>query len=168
MLRARSFPLSRNSHRLPKARTTRLTTQDVHGEVLVYDLDRHNAHCLNESAARIWRRCDGRSSIEDLAGLLPRNGGTDEARTSAVWLALEDLSRRNLLEERVTRPPALASVSRREMVRRVGLVMAAAVPVITTLVAPTAADADSCLGPGAACTSSAQCCSGLCATNSCA
>jgi hypothetical protein len=85
-----------------------------------------------------------------------------------VWLALEQLGRDGLLEERVARPEALAGLSRRELIRRVGLAAAVTLPAVASIVAPTPADAASCLPQGAACNESAQCCGGLvCAGNVC-
>jgi hypothetical protein len=84
-----------------------------------------------------------------------------------VWLALEQLGGDGLLEARVRRPPALAGLSRRELIRRVGLA-AVALPAVASIVAPTPADAASCLPQGAACNETAQCCGGLvCAGNVC-
>jgi hypothetical protein len=42
-----------------------------------------------------------------------------------------------------------------------------AVPLITSIVAPTAAEAASCFGSGHSCASSSQCCSGICNSNAC-
>jgi len=44
---------------LPQARSEDLVIQDIGDEVLVYDLTRHKAHCLNRTAALVWRKCDG-------------------------------------------------------------------------------------------------------------
>src|SRR5207248_2525045 len=41
----------------PSARQDRLVVQELSDEVLVYDLDRHRAHCLNRAASLPqWRR----------------------------------------------------------------------------------------------------------------
>jgi hypothetical protein len=77
----------------------------------------------------------------------------------AVRLALQDLGRAHLL----TTPVEPAGLTRRELMRRLGTAAAVALPLVTSVVAPTAAQAQSCVGPGAACTSSAECCGGGCA-----
>jgi len=46
----------------------------------------HAATCLNEFAARVWRECDGETSVAEIADEL----GEDER---AVWLALHKLSK---------------------------------------------------------------------------
>jgi hypothetical protein len=144
----------------PKARAEGLVVRELADEVLVYDLDTHRAVCLNSAAAAVWRLCDGHRTAADIRRALEKTAG-DALPEEVVWLALEHLGRDRLLDARVRRPAQLVGITRREMIRRVGLTAAIAVPVITSIVAPTPADAASCLPQGAACQESAQCCSGL-------
>ena len=51
----------------PRARTTRLVTRDLGDELLVYDLERHKAYCLNRVAMEVFRHCDGETTIPDMA-----------------------------------------------------------------------------------------------------
>ena len=51
----------------PIARSENLLIEDVSGELLIYDVNTNRAHCLNESAAAIWRHCDGSRSIDKFA-----------------------------------------------------------------------------------------------------
>jgi hypothetical protein len=51
---------------IPCARTEGLVVQTLADEVLVYDLERHKAHCLNHAAALIWKHCDGRTSVAEM------------------------------------------------------------------------------------------------------
>ena len=44
----------------PVARTESLIVKEVDGETLVYDLTTDKAHCLNDTATRVWKNCDGR------------------------------------------------------------------------------------------------------------
>jgi hypothetical protein len=151
----------------PKARVEGVVVRDLAEEVLVYDLDTHKAVCLNSTAAAVWRLCDGRRTAADIRRTLEKTAG-GAVPEELVWLALEQLGRDHLLDARVPRPSALVGISRRELIRRVGLTAAVAVPVIASIVAPTSADAASCLPQGAACQESAQCCSGLnCVGNVC-
>ena len=55
----------RSDRQLPLARRERLLVEELPDEVLVYDLDREKAHCLNRTAALIWNHCDGRTTVED-------------------------------------------------------------------------------------------------------
>jgi hypothetical protein len=60
-----------------------------------------------------------------------------------VWLALDQLKKENLLENGGEIPTKFSGMSRREVIRKVGLATAIALPVIAGLVAPTAAQAQS-------------------------
>jgi hypothetical protein len=144
----------------PKARVEGVVVRELAEEVLVYDLDTHRAVCLNSTAAAVWRLCDGRRTAADIRRTLEKSA-SGPVPEEFVWLALEQLGRDRLLDARIPRPAQLVGITRREMIRRVGLTAAIAVPVIASIVAPTAADAASCLPQGAACQESAQCCSGL-------
>lgn len=131
---------------LPRAREHRLVVQELPDELLVYDLDRHKAHCLNRTAALVWRHCDGRRPVAEMASVLQRElkCPVDEA---VVWMALERLARARLLQERVTPPAGASHISRREAVRRLALVggLSILLPVVSSIVAPTAAQAASCI-----------------------
>jgi coenzyme PQQ synthesis protein D (PqqD) len=122
----------------PARRTEGLVVTELMGEVLVYDLERHRAHCLNPTAAVVFRHCNGTRSVEELAALLESELGVP-ADPDCVWLALDRLGKARLLRHRVTRPPEAGRLSRRELVRRVGI--AALLPVITSVLAPTPAQA---------------------------
>jgi hypothetical protein len=81
-----------------------------------------------------------------------------------VWLALDQLRKSKLLADdpEVTAQLTRRSISRREIIRRIGVGAVVALPLITSLVAPTPAQAATCVPSGQPCTTSAQCCSGLC------
>jgi hypothetical protein len=134
---------------MPKAKTERLIVREIDGEALVYDRRRDAASCLNEFAARVWRQCDGETSVAAIAAAL----GEDER---AVWLALHQLTKAQLLTEAIALPPDMrAAKSRREVGARLGLGAAA---VVASIVAPMPAQALSCLRLGARCTGPGQCC----------
>jgi hypothetical protein len=59
----------------PTARTSGLVVQDVPNEVLVYDLESNKAHCLNQTAAMVWRACDGKTSVPEIARLVGSQSG---------------------------------------------------------------------------------------------
>ncbi len=172
----------------PQARADGLVVREVADEVLVYDLERHRAVCLNRTAALVWRACDGRADVSGLGRALRAElpaAASAAATEDVVWLALEQLGREHLLRERVRRNAAPsastsklksagtsrtargAGMSRRELMRALGVAAAFALPVVTAIVAPTAAQAVSCLPTGAACSTSSQCCSGTCAVTAC-
>jgi Coenzyme PQQ synthesis protein D (PqqD) len=135
---------------LPKAKTERLIVRVIDDETLVYDVSRHAATCLNEFAARVWRECDGETSVADIAHAL----GEDER---AVWLALHRLNKSKLLVEEIALPPGMRTgKTRREIAGQLGL--GAAVAAVSSIVVPMPAQAASCTGFFAPCTSTSQCC----------
>ena len=130
---------------VPRARKAGLVVKALHDEVLVYDLERDKAHSLNASASFVWKKCNGRRTVADVAQALSRefNVPADE---QTVWLALEQLSKFNLLEEKIARPAGVPRLSRRQMMR-IGAAAAFALPVIVSIVAPTAANAQTSISP---------------------
>ncbi|HEX8116264.1 MAG TPA: PqqD family protein [Pyrinomonadaceae bacterium] len=146
----------------PRARAEGVVVRELPEELLVYDLDTHKAVCLNSTAAAVWRLCDGRRTALDIRDSLEKSNG-GPVPEEVVWLALEQLSKDKLLDARVPRPAALAGLTRREMIRRVGLGAAIAIPVVASIVAPTAVEAAaSCLPSGTTTSDCAKCCTGTC------
>jgi hypothetical protein len=150
----------------PTARKEGLIVEQLPDEVLVYDLDDDRAHCLNQTAAFVWQSCDGRTTTAQIANLLGEKLST-RVDENVVWLALDQLDRNNLLTNRPVAPPPPSGMNRRDMVRALGLAALVAVPVVTSIVAPTPAQAATCLATGQTCSTSAQCCSGVCNVNVC-
>lgn len=120
----------------PVARKENLVIQDAADEVLVYDLASNKAHCLNPTAAFIWRSCDGANSIDEIGQLLSSETGT-QIPVEMVWLAVDQLQEKELLAKGVV----LSGIgqSRRDMIKKVGLGLVVALPVVASLVAPKSA-----------------------------
>ena len=132
--------------KLPRARKEGLLIQELPEEVLVFDLSTAKAHCLNHTAALVWRRCDGKTSIAEVTKLLQKEWGT-HVDAGVVLLALDQLEKARLIEE----GSALSDrVSRRDVLRRIGWAAAVTLPLITSVLAPTAASAATCI-PDSAC-----------------
>lgn len=129
----------------PQARTRGLVVRELPEETLVYDLERHRAHCLGSLAAVLWRGCDGVRSTAELCREVRRATGTalDEPMVRAT---LHRLSKARLLVDPIALPN---EPSRREWLRRAAAIAGLSV---ATLVVPTALQA-------ATCTPSAQCAS---------
>jgi coenzyme PQQ synthesis protein D (PqqD) len=149
---------------MPRAREAGLIVRELEEETLIYDVDTDKAHCLNQTAALIWKHCDGTSSVTQICELLSQTMETtiDE---KVLWYALEQFNKDGLLEEKIEPPAALkiAGMSRRQMVRTLGLAAMVAIPLVTSIVAPTAVQAGgSCLPVGSPCKSNSECCSGFC------
>jgi Coenzyme PQQ synthesis protein D (PqqD) len=122
-----------NNLQIPMARQNGLVVQEMPDEVLVYDLDSNKAHCLNQSAAFVWKSCDGNSSVADIVREFELTGG-GKITEDFVWLAIDQLSEKGLLEAKVA--PKFAGQSRRQVLKTVGLASIIALPVIASLVAP--------------------------------
>jgi hypothetical protein len=120
---------------LPPARKTNLVVQTIELETMVYDTTTDNAYVLNPTAAAVWRACDGKRSVSDIAAHLSHDTPTTE---QTVWYALGQL--KELLEEPV-------AVSRRKFLKMSGAVAASvAIPLVVKMVAPGAASAQSATG----------------------
>jgi len=154
--------MKENAGSIPRARREGLVIQELPDEVLVYDRERDKAHCLNQTAALVWGYCDGKTTVPAMARRLERDLGTTSVDEKLVWYALDQLSRDHLLEETIVPPTLLGGMTRRQMVQVLGVAAVVAIPLVTSIVAPTPAQAATCLPTGAACTISSQCCSGLC------
>ncbi len=151
---------------LPKARRNQLVRKELGREMLVYDQNSDQAHCLNATAALVWAHCDGLTTVAEMARLLE-----DEMKTpvpnEVVWFALEQLRKSRLLQEPWARPAQVEQMSRRVMVRRLGIAAAVTVPLVTSIIAPTAVAAATCIlgQPGATCVNNGDCCSNSCVDN---
>ena len=119
---------------LPKGRTENITEQDLGSELMIYDLAANRALNLNETSKRVFQSCDGQTSFDELK---EKYQFTDDL----IYLSLEKLHSANLLEGEITTP--YAGLSRREVIKRVGLGTMIALPVISGLIAPMAARAAS-------------------------
>lgn len=115
----------------PVSRTDDLVVQELNNEVLIYDLRENKAFCLNETSALIWRSCDGNHTVDEIGKQL---GSEDLA-----WLALSDLKKQKLVDHNIGTPAKFEGMSRREVVKALGVSSMLAIPVIAGLVAPTAA-----------------------------
>ena len=83
---------------LPLARTNEIVTKEIDGELLIYDTTRDKAHCLNSSAASIWKLCDGRTTIQEMAVSISRASEVAVDDT-VIHCALKQLSAKSLLVE---------------------------------------------------------------------
>ncbi len=137
-------------HERPKARSQGLTVQELDTEVMVYDETAARAHCLNATAAMVWRYCDGNTTVAAMAARLGADAGAP-VDDDIVLLALSELGDRGLLE-RPVRGHVGGAVSRRQALVRLGATAGILLPMITSLVAPTSAAAQS--GGGSSGTSS--------------
>ncbi len=156
-----------NNSQKHTARKEGLVIQEMPDEVLVFDLETNKAHCLNETTAFVWKACDGKNSVADITKLFGNQSGTPVPE-DLVWLALDQLKEKNLIENKDEIVVDYNGMSRREVIRKVGLASVVALPLISSLVAPTAASAQTqnCTGNGrpnnCPCNNNNNCASGNC------
>jgi hypothetical protein len=151
----------------PISRKTNIVVQDLENEVLIYDLTINKAFCLNQTSRLVFELCDGKRTIADISDEMSKRLKTLISE-DFVYLALDELKKNNLLENSDELTNHFVGMSRREVVKRVGLASMIALPVISSVIAPSAAMAQSgaALGIGAICTTSPQCQSGNCFSGS--
>jgi hypothetical protein len=149
---------------LPNARKDDLVTRQIPGELLVYDLKRHKAYCLNNTAAAVWKSADGKHTISDLVAELEK-GQKSPVDERIVWLALDQLEKSCLLQTKAAKPSGLPAVSRRDLIRA-GIATAIALPLVTMIASPTAQAAGTPV-TNAVCTARKQSDPGGCGANPC-
>ncbi len=128
---------------IPRARHEGLVTKEVDNELLIYDRESDRAHCLNVTTTAIWKRCDGRTSVAEIARIVSKSLSV-RVDESLVHFALKQLNLNELLVGYET-SNLPADLTRRNIVRRLGVGIAL-VPLITSITAPTALAAISCGG----------------------
>ena len=120
----------------PKARKNKISIRELAEETIVYDLERDKAHSLNPTSAFIWRHCDGKTSVVEMARLVHAELGLPDS-PELVQLALDQMARRHLLTEAMPAPASrreFAGCSRRDMLKKLA-VAAVALPIIMTITA---------------------------------
>ena len=119
----------------PLARSEDLVVEEVGNDLLVYDLYADKAHSLSAPAARVWQRCDGKTSIETLSAELDMD-------TDAVSRALDELNGCELLDTGPAESGATGTTRREASIKlaKVGGAVAAA-PLIVSLALPATAAA---------------------------
>lgn len=158
--------MSWTEDRLPEARSSGILTEQVGDEIVVYDLDSKDVHCLGQLAAVVFEQSDGRTDEAAIA----RSAGERLGRpvtNNEVRAAIAQLEERSLLAQ----PPLVLhqeGVSRRELAKKTARISAAvaSVPLITSIVAPTAAMAATQIPSGCGgCGKNSDCASNHCCQN---
>lgn len=127
----------------PESRKENIVVQEYDGEVLIYDLESNKAFCLNQTSALVWQACDGKRTIAEITDWLG-NHLNSQTNEDVVWLALDQLSKENLLEE-TNVPNKFEGLKRREVIKKIGLASLVALPVIASLAAPVAGATGTCM-----------------------
>jgi hypothetical protein len=152
---------------MPLQRSEGLIVRELGDETLVYERERHRAHCLNPTTAAVIRLCDGSRSALGIAATIELPGSPSE-REALVRVALAQLTAASLVKEAADASRAGAAAdaapattaaaapmagdarrasdgpadaARRQVLLRVGAALLA--PAIATVIAPTPAQAAS-------------------------
>lgn len=155
----------------PVSRKTDLVIQEFDEEILIYDLASNKAFALNKSSALVWQACDGINSVSEISAKITKKLNSPVSE-DFVLFALEQLKKDNLLENALAISDNFNGLSRRQVIRKVGFASLVALPVISSLIAPTAAFAQSACSAssnkpnGCVCSSAASCNSGCCSSTS--
>ena len=54
----------------PLSRQDNIVIQELRDEVLIYDLAKNKALCLNQTSAKVWQECDGTKSVSEISKTL--------------------------------------------------------------------------------------------------
>lgn len=128
----------------PRAKKN-ILVEKLPDETLVYDLDRHRAHCLNPTAAFLLEQADGEKDLSELARLAEAQ--FEKTTTNeVVGLGMERLQRARLVEWESPSLPT-QEISRKEALRKLALV-GLALPAVMTIVTPVPAQAATGITPG--------------------
>jgi hypothetical protein len=99
---------------------------------MIYDQKRNRAFCLNQKAAFIWQRCDGKTTASALAAKLAHSSGA-KIDEKVVQFALQSLSQDGLLEPSTFESVFPLGMTRRQVMQKIGVRAAVALPLVTAL-----------------------------------
>ena len=116
-----------------------VSIQQVGTETLVYDEHRHKAFCLNESSSVIWLLADGECTIAEISAVASIQLKAPISE-DLVRFAIEELRKDELIQS-FPLTEAAQVLSRRAMLRRLGVSGSLLLPMIAAVLAPTAAQA---------------------------
>lgn len=131
------------THRkLPAARDEGLLIEHVADEVVVYDVEGKEAHCLTALPAVVFTHCDGETDVAQLAAIASEKLGETVTETTVVDVVAQ-LQARDLLAS--SRLSTQDGVTRRSMLRKSAVVggVVTAAPLISSVFAPPALAANS-------------------------
>lgn len=129
----------------PTARKSDLTVENLPAETIIYDHKSHQAHCLSPIASAVWACCDGASSPAQIQRSAAERLGQPLTPT-LVQNAVAELDKAGLLERDPHVRPRSRSAAPR-MSRRLSVRVALALPLVTSILIPPAAVAQSAVRP---------------------
>jgi hypothetical protein len=127
------------NHDAPCSIRQHLSIQQIGTETLIYDELRHQAFCLNQSSSLIWQLANGENSVAQIAESATAQLNYPVSK-DFVLFALEQLRKDGLIQPAAS-TAASPAISRRAMLQQLGVGGALLLPVVASIVAPTAAQA---------------------------
>jgi len=112
-----------------------LVIEELGTELMIYDQRRNQAFCLNQKAAFVWQHCDGKTTIAEIAVQMAQSL-REPIDPAVVRLALQGLSKDGLLETTFL-PFVAEGLTRRDMMQKIGVSAAVALPLVTALMVAT-------------------------------
>lgn len=134
----------------PVSRKADLVVQEMDGEILIYDLTENKAFCLNQTSALVWQLSDGNRTVDEIGEILGQKLNSS-ANEDIVWFALDQLKKEKLIENEAELGNYFAGLSRREVIKKVGLGTMIALPIVMSITAPVAVAAVSSCGTTCTC-----------------
>jgi hypothetical protein len=114
-----------------------LLMRELQDEVILYDRETRKAHCLNHTAAAIWRLCDGTKSVKEIAYALEQDS-TAPMDEGVVWMAVHHFDTSGLLQNKIS---AQSTLSRRDLMKKIGIGAAMVLPITASIAVPAPAAA---------------------------
>lgn len=124
----------------PRSRQENLVLQELDNEIIIYDLNDNRAFCLNETSAAVWQICNGERDLTEITRLANKRLN-DKINEDLVWFAIEQLKKENLVSGEIESPQQFIGKSRREVIKKIGFGTMVAIPIVASLIAPTAIQA---------------------------
>jgi hypothetical protein len=131
----------KNNNKLPFLRTENLVVKELPSELLIYDLEENKAFCLNETARLVMDECDGTQTIDEAIKSLNHKLNAKMSE-EMVWMVIEQFKKSNLLKDDYQVPIETTKVTRRKILHSAAA-LGITLPIITSLVAPVAAQVQS-------------------------
>jgi hypothetical protein len=131
----------KNNNKLPFLRTENLVVKELPSELLIYDLEENKAFCLNETARLVMNECDGTQTIDEAIKSLNHKLNSNLSE-EMVWMVIEQFKKSNLLKDDYQVPIETTKVTRRKILHSAAA-LGITLPIITSLVAPVAAQVQS-------------------------
>lgn len=162
--------------RFPQLRSEGILCREVDDELLIHDATTNQTWCLDGAAATTLLACDGRTSTAGILARVREKAGHDFPE-DAMWVALEELKQRNLLEPDSLPSSKFGGLSRRMMLQRLGAAAVLAPVILGVTASPALAQSAAFCGcsaasgqdardAGCSCQSNNDCC-GVCSGGIC-